>query len=318
MSNNLRLTTSREGLWLFFLPFFIVVSCATLSPVDGKPERPVTAARPEEVIPNWQILAAGKGGIAWFAGKTVEPKLQFWALRIDLDDPELRIVVRDGAVAHNGTGALSTKVSSFVRDNRLLAGINATPFDTSSAKEGENRINAGIVVSDGVLLSPPDSRYHALVWFEGSGPAIVPQSGLEGAKISEAAGGFHQILKDRQLTGRALNSRPRYARSAAGLASADLSAAGIAANTLYLLVIDGNRPGSIGATEAETALLLRALGAQDGINLDGGGSSALALRYSDGRTRVVNTPMHGGIPGRERAVAACLGVGFKNNLGVMK
>ncbi|MDR2952100.1 MAG: phosphodiester glycosidase family protein, partial [Treponema sp.] len=73
-------------------------------------------------------------------------------------------------------------------------------------------------------------------------------------------------------------------------------------------VIDGRRAGSAGATEEETAFLLRVLGSWDGINLDGGGSSALALHSADGSVRVANTPIHSGIPGQERAVAGCLGI----------
>jgi hypothetical protein len=289
-------------LWLFFsLLIFLFLSCVTLSPVDLAPEKPLSAITPAAAIPHWRSLAADLvKGVDYFAGKSEKPRLAFWALRIDLSEAALRIVVRDGAVAHNGA-ALSTKVSSFVRDNDLLAGINAAPFDVSSAREREPRINVGIVVSDGVLLSPPNPRYDAIVWYAGGTAAIVPQSGLRGAEnIINAVGGFHRILQDGALTKRALQSKPRYPRSAAGLSTGG--------RFLYLLVIDGGQSGSAGATEAETALLLRALGAQDGLNLDGGGSSALAVRYPDGKTRVVNTPVHNGIPGRERAVAACLGV----------
>ncbi|MDR1637367.1 MAG: phosphodiester glycosidase family protein, partial [Treponema sp.] len=96
---------------------------------------------------------------------------------------------------------------------------------------------------------------------------------------------------------------PRSARSAAGLSGGG--------KILYLLAIDGKRPGSPGATEAETALILKRLGAAEGINLDGGGSSALALRFPGGETRLVNTPVHQIIPGRERAVAVCLGIGVE-------
>ena len=39
---------------------------------------------------------------------------------------------------------------------------------------------------------------------------------------------------------------------------------------LYLLVVDGRRPGSVGATEVETALLLLSLGAESGLLMDGG------------------------------------------------
>jgi exopolysaccharide biosynthesis protein len=96
---------------------------------------------------------------------------------------------------------------------------------------------------------------------------------------------------------------PKHPRSAAGLSNQG--------RTLYLLVIDGRRPGSQGATEVETAFILKRLGAEWGLNFDGGGSSALAMRYADGRVRTLNKPIHSGIPNRERAVAACLGLAIE-------
>jgi exopolysaccharide biosynthesis protein len=60
---------------------------------------------------------------------------------------------------------------------------------------------------------------------------------------------------------------------------------------VWLAVIDGRQPGySMGMTTAQTGELLRALGAVSAINLDGGGSSALALRNADGTVRVLNRP----------------------------
>jgi exopolysaccharide biosynthesis protein len=129
--------------------------------------------------------------------------------------------------------------------------------------------------------------------------AIVSQSSITGARnIKDAVGGFHLILKDGQPLLPPPNRLSRHPRSAAG----------ISGRSLYLLVIDGRRSNSIGASETETAGILRALGSVDGINLDGGGSSALALRFPDGTVKVLNKPVHNGIPGNERAVAACLGV----------
>jgi exopolysaccharide biosynthesis protein len=157
------------------------------------------------------------------------------------------------------------------------------------------------------MVSSPRPPYDALIFYDDGAAAIVSQAALDSAEnIAGAAGGFYQILKGRELTERTTKAKKRHPRSAAGL-SAD-SGNG---RFLYLLVIDGRRPGSIGATEAETALLLKALGAIDGINLDGGGSSALVLRYPNGSVRAVNTPIHGGIPGRERAVAGCIGIALK-------
>jgi len=55
--------------------------------------------------------------------------------------------------------------------------------------------------------------------------------------------------------------------------------AGVTADGRLLLVtVEGRRPGwSVGASFLESAAILRALGARDGVNLDGGGSTAMTL-----------------------------------------
>jgi len=312
----------RAGL-LILCSFLIFLSCKSLSPVDGRAERLIFAALPETVLPQWQpvavpgIAADFADGIAYCAGKVSRPRMKFNALRIDLSNPNLRILAAGGGGLAGGLAGgslengkfLSTKVSSFVRDNGLLAGINALPFDPVSGTEGEPRTNVGIVIADGVVISPPHPRFDALVFYKDGGMAIVSQSALSAENsdhaITNAVGGFQRILEAGEPVPRVLTIKARHPRSAAGI-SPD-------GRFLYLLVIDGRQPGSVGSTEAETALMLRALGAGEGINFDGGGSTALALRYPDGTVRVVNTPVHGNIPGRERAVAGCLGVGIKSD-----
>ena len=257
--------------------------------------------------PDWRPFAEGEcPGLFYTAIRVQEPKLEMWALKADLSEPSLKIVVNGG---ENGEVS-STKVSSFVRNNGLLAGINAVPFDPVSARENEERICVGIVVSNGVPTALPVPRYDALVFYAPNvtdrRAAILSQAEIGDLdRVEHALGGFFIILAEGKLPERLLagpqKDLPRHPRSAAGL-SAD-------GCTLYLLVIDGRRSGSIGATEAETGLILKKLGAFWGLNFDGGGSSTLALRFPDGRIRAVNTPIHSGIPGRERAVAACLGLG---------
>jgi hypothetical protein len=264
------------------------------------------------------------------AGKIQRPRLKFWALKIELartadsatDDtadgeaedrapaagerPNLRIVLGAGEGGFPRPGyVLSARVSSFVLNKGLLAGINAVPFDPASAREGEERRLAGIAVASGLPIAPPAARYDALVFYSGGGAAILSQAELEGEgkeqnRIVHAAGGFHRILRDGELTDRALQKAagPRHARSAAGLSP----------GTLYLMVIKGGAFfGGRGATEAETAHILKQLGARDVLNLDGGGSSAMALRFSDGSVRTLNSPAR--FPGGERAVGLCLGIG---------
>jgi hypothetical protein len=293
-----------------FLSSLIVLSCATVSPVDSARERPASFAVIEEVRPQWQEFT---GNIGYFHGKIKDPKLDFWAIRIDLSAPQTRIVVRGGAADGSGTEStrtFSTKVSSFVRDNGLSAGINAVPFDVVSASENRPIQNTGVVISGGELISPVYPHYDALVFYADGKAAIVSQSAIDTDSIKDienAIGGFHSILKNGQPEERTADLQPRHPRSAAGI-----SANG---RFLYLLVIDGRRPGSIGSTEKETALLLHSLGSWDGINFDGGGSSALVLRYEDGKIKPVNTPIHNGIPGQERAVAGCIGVAINPSTG---
>ncbi|MDR0323961.1 MAG: phosphodiester glycosidase family protein [Treponema sp.] len=298
----LRKTSQKPEGFFLLLTLFIFFSCKTI-PVKSSPDEPVSFSAVGSIKPEWQPFA---DGIDFFHGKILMPQMEFWALQIDLASPNTQIVVRSGAANETrpsgGTsGTFGTKVSSFVRDNNLAAGINAVPFDVVTSREGQPIINAGVVISRGVLLAPVNRRYDALVFFKDGRAAIVRQSSiLSIEEIDNAIGGFHQILAGGEAAERTQEREDRHPRSAAGI-SAD-------GRYLYLLVIDGRRSGSIGGTENETALILESLGAWDGINFDGGGSSALVLRYPDGQVRAVNVPVHGGIPGTERAVAGCIGV----------
>jgi len=286
--------------FLFFSVLILFFSCATRPPSEPARTAPESFAAVEAVLPQWQPVAKGVG---FFHGKTKAPELEFWALRIELAAPSLQIVVKGGTEdAAGGTDrALSAKVSSFVSANGLTAGINAAPFDISSSKEGQPVKNVGIVISGGKQISPANSRYDALVFYKDGKAAIVNQAAIKSTEnIENAVGGFHHILINGDLAERTLTRENREPRSAAGI-SAD-------GKYFYLLVIDGRRADSGGGTEKETALLLFALGSWNGLNLDGGGSTALALRGADGKVRVVNTPVHGGILGLERAVAGCLGI----------
>ena len=282
--------------YLFCSWVVIFSSCTTISPVSSKTESPPVFTTVENIQPQWQVFA---DGVDYCYGKISAPLLEFWAIKIDISSQKNDIVVKGGAQIENQI--LSTKVSSFARDNNLLAGINAVPFDVVSSKEGRPIQNAGIVVSGGKLIASANSNYDALVFYKDGKAAIVNQSAIKSIEnIENAVGGFHQILRNGELTQRTHNRKARHPRSAGGISQDG--------KYLYLAVIDGRRAGSVGATEEETALLLRSLGSWEGINFDGGGSSALAMRFADGKVRAVNTPIHGGIQGQERAVAGCIGV----------
>lgn len=89
--------------------------------------------------------------------------------------------------------------------------------------------------------------------------------------------------------------------------SAPRTAAGVdrSGRRMYLLVVDGHTTDSRGLTLSELAALLRRVGADDAIDLDGGGSSTFAVRTpgKPGAT-VRNTPSDH----RERPVANGIGI----------
>lgn len=274
-----------------------VLSCATLSPVDGARHFPSRFNSALDILPVWEDFPSAGSGVSFFSGSLLKPEMRFYAVRIDLLDGGLRIAVSGG---ENGK---SMRVSSFVRNGNLIAGINALPFAPVSAREGEPRENIGIVVSDGEFVSQPDLHFDALVFYRDGSAAVKNQAEItEEHNIENAVGGFYRILEEGRPAARVSGLRQRHPRSAAGISQDG--------RFLYLLVIDGRQPASIGATEEETALVLLAMGAGEGINLDGGGSTSLALRFPDGRVRPVNTPIHNRIPGLERAVAGSIGVGL--------
>ena len=62
---------------------------------------------------------------------------------------------------------------------------------------------------------------------------------------------------------------------------------------MLLLVIDGRQSFSRGYTMVELANLMLELGAEDALNLDGGGSSTMVGLRPDGLLSVLNSPSDG-------------------------
>ncbi|MDR2740507.1 MAG: phosphodiester glycosidase family protein, partial [Treponema sp.] len=283
---------------LFFLVLFFIslpLSCASISPLATPPDSfPLRAAVPGELTPQWEAFAPG---IDYFDGRIGKPRLELWAIRVDLGNPDLEFVVNgadqegEGPRGENSGIIPSTTVSGFVRNYGCIAGINTNPFDPVSAMVGEDRTISGITLADGILIAPPHPHFDALVFYNDGSAAIVNQAGLDAealGSIRNAVGGFSAVLWGGVIPERLPSRKARHPRSAAGLSENG--------KTLYLLTIDGRRLGSVGATEEEIGVILTRLGADDGLNFDGGGSTALILRYPDGKIRPVNTPIHGMIP----------------------
>ena len=163
-----------------------------------------------------------------------------------------------------------------------------------------------LVFGDTLLLHQP-ARGNTATLALHDGDTVHVQLGLAVRQqlvgITDAVGGRPIVLADSVITPdvdaegnegfRNLNPR-----SAIGFDRAGTRA--------WLAVIDGRQPGvSMGMTLRQVGALMQALGATRALNLDGGGSSALALRDpQSGAVSVVNSPSDK----TERPVGNALGV----------
>lgn len=110
-----------------------------------------------------------------------------------------------------------------------------------------------------------------------------------------AAGGYPILRDGSPLAG--LDTKTAATRTAAGIGAHGLR--------LHLLALDGTAETSAGLTISELAAVLKDFGAEDGMNLDGGGSTTLVTRDPGaGQVTVRNHP--GG--GAERPVPDGIGV----------
>ena len=164
--------------------------------------------------------------------------------------------------------------------SRVVAAVNADFF----TPEGTT---VGAEVRDGVVRVAEARPTFA--WKPGSPPwmgiAAVTAGSLEagwsvdvtkGDGVTEAVGGFPDLIDggervgDLEVSARPSFAGARHPRTAIGYASAT--------GRVWLVVVDGRQPPhSVGMTLPELAELFEALGADEALNLDGGGSSALVL-----------------------------------------
>jgi hypothetical protein len=223
--------------------------------------------------------------------------MRIHAVRVDLDDPEIGFVVTPA----NGDAPLDTfsqTTSSFLHETDCQVAINASPYHPVVVIEGVPQDVHGLSASGGDVYSPPMPNFAALAIGPGNDVRVLAPGDPTGGDIRHGVGGFGLLLVDGRNVG---GQGPRHPRTAVGV-----NAGG---DQLFLLVIDGRQVGySEGATTRETAAILLELGAVDAVNLDGGGSTTLVIEDDDGRPRVVNRPIHLGLPGNERPNANALGL----------
>ncbi|NKJ20211.1 phosphodiester glycosidase family protein [Dyella sp. SG609] len=268
-------------------------------------ERPIGDAAPDTFAPGLSY---------WHMARNAPRPMMVHVLEIDLTTPGLSFVTTPG-VPDGASEFVAEKTSSFARREQLTAAINATyflPFDGGHLLDKPYVPAAGQPVTvDGVSIArghldsgyaSGDPRSNGSLCIQGRHVAITLHACPAGTTEAVGAGpvlmlgGKTQALEPKRRD-YYLQTEPR---TAIGLDKAR--------RRMWWVVVDGRQAGySEGMTLPELTALLRELGADAAMNMDGGGSSTMVLRRG-GEPAVVNSPIHTGVPGRERPVGNHLGL----------
>ncbi len=180
----------------------------------------------------------------------------------------------------------SETTSEFLRHYHLQVAINAN-FYAPCCAAGEKDL-IGLAVSRGAVVSPPKEQGNgsrALTITRANHAAVTATSGgFRTQDVWTAVAGSEIVLKD--------GMQPKLADNEFNRTPHPRTAVGVTKDGRYLLLmtIDGRQPGySVGATMNEVADWLQRFGASEGLNLDGGGSTAL-VRDLAGKPDVLNQP----------------------------
>jgi len=226
------------------------------------------------------------------------------ALRIDLHSPTIRFLTTPAIDDRSRGGeTIGQTTSSFLKTYGLAVAINANFFFPCCGQTDSTPLYVeGLAVSQGQVVSTNDD------------PGFVTSLLIDGANVptmraydwppANFANVYTAVTGNRPLLVQGTNvafNGPVNPRTAIGYSSNKCF--------LILLTIDGRQAGySDGATDYETAEWMLRFGAYDALNLDGGGSTAMAMSDGAGGSRLLNRPIHLGVPGLERICGNHFGV----------
>ena len=247
-------------------------------------------------------------GIFIHSETRTNPPTRLYVAEIDLTNPRLHLHVAPGGPDPDGDGKWET---TLMEPTKIAARehfdfvINGDFFDARSVKDAEGT----------------NSGYHAGQWALTVGPAMtdgktwsictnarpcfvvrtnqtlaIEMLARPAADDWEVIGGNVILVKDGVAVSQ--TNQVRHPRTVVGFDAAKTK--------LVIMVVDGRKPGvAIGMNYDELAAEMLRLGCHDAVNLDGGGSSVMAVRdATTGRMKILNEPTDG----HERAVADVLGI----------
>lgn len=239
------------------------------------------------------------------------PPTRLWVAVVDLTNPRLRLRVAPGGPDPDGPGKWETTLMEPTRiaarehfafvingDFFIARGINDGEGTNSHFRAAQWARTEGPAMTDGRTWSTSANARPCLVVHK-DGTVAIESLMRPAGDDWEVVGGNTLLVHD----GIAIphENKVRHPRTVVGL-----DASG---ERLTILLVDGRKPGiAIGMSYDELANEMVRLGCKEALNLDGGGSSVMAVRESpSGPLKILNEPTDG----HERAVADVFGISVK-------
>ncbi|NEQ51892.1 MAG: phosphodiester glycosidase family protein [Leptolyngbya sp. SIO3F4] len=266
-------------------------------------------------------------GITYSRQITDQPRPQVTHIfEVDLTTPGVRPFTTPGyegaepnRQGTNGRETLARRTSEFLQTYNLQLAVNANffyPFGDETPwsynpRSGEPINISGLAMSDGELVSILRINRPALCFMEQR--AVIRHDGNCHNGTQNAVAGNLMFLEDSELTNWDKYSKFPDWNNKRIVIEADkpypftVVALDKTGTRLWLVLADGKQPlYAEGITLREIATLVKELGADRALRLDGGGSTSGAIATSKG-PKVITIPVQAKVPGRERPVANHLG-----------
>ncbi|HZZ41442.1 MAG TPA: phosphodiester glycosidase family protein [Tepidisphaeraceae bacterium] len=250
---------------------------------------------------------------------TVEEKpaaQQIFVATIDLSKPGVMVRVSRGGADPDGDGPWQTTLmqpTKVAEREHFDVVINGDFFSHANGKDAEGaaaqkefKANAmgavdGPAETDGVVWAKSEKEARPFFYMDVNGKPGIGKGKEPPADARQVVAGSHVLVRAGKNVAPADESskfaKGPHPRTAVGI--------GNGGKTLFLVVVDGRTKTSKGMSLRELAEEFVKLGAEEAINLDGGGSSVLAIRDPGTHKMVIlNHPSDG----KERSVGDVLGV----------